>query len=222
MSGTRKFFINIIKDVGALENKIIVYSKKNESHIVPVTARIGWRKDGKIVPIMYWTPDSKCFRIKHIFDMTPQSFLKNKGEGIRFFVKSILTDTAEQDSVNLNTCHESYLFFADNRFYGKNFIDGRYGHARKEYIPVMLDVFPDGGYEIIYFWVKNKRYIVEKTLNIEPHASYYAGGFGLRHVVYARLVNADDDNDPDPDNCIQREAALFLEVNKWFISRTSS
>ena len=59
------------------------------------------------------------------------------------------------------------LYLADNRFCGKNFIDERYNHASKEYIPVMLDVFPNGDYELIYFVVKELRYKVEKPISKE-------------------------------------------------------
>jgi hypothetical protein len=39
---------------------------------------------------------------------------------------------------------------------GLNNLSAWYGHAGKEYIPVMLDVFPDGGYELIYFSVATR------------------------------------------------------------------
>lgn len=87
----------------------------------------------------------------------------------------------------------------------------------KEYIPVTLDVFPDGVYELVYFWVHGSRYMIEKTSDIEYRGSFYAGGVGVLHKVDARLVGADDDEDPDPNMSVIRVAALYLELNKWFV-----
>jgi len=60
--------------------------------------------------------------------------------------------------------------------------------------------------------------MVEKTIAVEPRGSFHAGGAGLWHKVEARLVNADDDKDPDPNKSVRRLAALYLELNKWFVS----
>ena len=79
------------------------------------------------------------------------------------------------------------------------------------------DVFPDSGYELIYFIVRGTRYIVEKTIFVEPRGSFHAGGIGVWHKVEARQVNTDDDEDPDPGKSIRRMAAIYFEINKWFV-----
>ena len=76
--------------------------------------------------------------------MTRNAHLKHKGVGVWFRVKSEIVET-EYDEL-LHTQHEEYLYFDDNWFCGGNFIDGRYGHDAKEYVPVVLDVFSDGTY----------------------------------------------------------------------------
>lgn len=199
-----------------MADKTIVYSKQTGEALIPLTVRISWMPDGAIKPLMYWTPDSSCFEVKYVYEMTPLAFLKDRGEGIRFKVRAELIETPEYDDELLHTQHETYLYFADNRFCGKNFIDARYGHAGKKYIPVTLDVFPDGDYELIYFKVQDARYMVENTIEIEPRGSFHAGGVGICHKVEARLINADDDEDPDPSISILRMAALYFEINKWF------
>lgn len=200
-----------------MAEKAIVYIKQSGESSVPVTVRMEWLPDGKIMPLTYWTPDGSCYQIRHIIEMTPLAFLKDRGVGLRYKVRSVVTETPD-DSDYLSTQHEIYLYFADNWFCGKNFIDGRYGHDAKKYIPVTLDVFPDGDYELIYFWVQGKRYMVEKTLEIEPRGSFLAGGVGMWHKVEARLINANDDEDPDIHKCVRREAAVYFEINKWFVS----
>jgi hypothetical protein len=198
--------------------KDIVYSKQTGEPPVPATVRVLWLPDSSIKPVMYWLPDDSCFDVKHVYECTQLAHLKDKGIGIRFKIRGELIESAEPLCDYLRSQHETYLYFTDNRFCGKNFIDNRYGHAGKEYIPVTLDIFPDGDYEIIYFWAKDKRYMVEKTLAIEPRGSFRAGGVGVRHKVDARLVNADDDECPDIHKTVRREAALYFEVNKWFVS----
>ena len=115
--------------------------------------------------------------------------------------------------------HELYLYFADRKFFEKNIVDERYGHEGKEFISVTLDVFPNGNYELVYFWVSENRYMVEKTLEVKPRGSFHAGGVGIQHKVEARQVNADNDEDPDPENRNKRIAALYFEINKWFVRR---
>jgi hypothetical protein len=78
-----------------------------------------------------------------------------------------------------------------------------------------------GDYELAYFWVKGNRYKVEKSLAIEPHGCFHAGGVGIRHRVETRLVGFDDDEDPDPGKSIRRQAAVYLEINRWFVSVTT-
>ena len=204
-----------------MTDKAIVYIKQTDEPLIPVTARIEWQPDGKIIPLMYWTPDGCCHQVRHIYEMTPCAFLKNRREGIRFKLRAEITETPDLDDSILHIQYETYLYFVDDRFCGKNFIDGRYGHTGKEYISVMLDVFPDGDYELIYFRVQETRYMVEKTIAVEPRGSFHAGGVGIWHKVEARLVNAEDDEDPDPNNSVRRIAALYFEINKWFTVKAS-
>lgn len=201
-----------------MDENIIVYSKQVDEPRVPVTARIKWMPDGTIIPLMYWTPDGSCYQVKPGCVMMPIAFLKDRGVGIRFKVMAEIIDTPDMDDDLLHSMTETYLYLADNWFCGRNFIDARYGHAGKEYVPVTLDVFPDCSYELVYFWVHGIRYMVEKTHKVEARGSFYAGGIGIWHKVDARVVNADDDEDPDPTQTIRRLAALYFEVNKWFVT----
>lgn len=202
-----------------MEDSAIIYIKQMDGKRVPVTVRIGWLPDGKIRPLLYWTPDNLCYEVKHTYESTLLAFVKDKGAGIRFKVKAELRDASEHGVVH--TQHETYLYFADNRFCEKDFIDGRYAHGNKQYIPVILDVFPNADYELVYFRVDDNRYMVEKTLEIEPRGSFNAGGIGICHKVDVRLVNIDNDEDPDPHKSIRRQAALFWELNKWFVVKAA-
>jgi hypothetical protein len=215
---TLKHFIRITKAVNAMADKIVVYSKQINEPRIPMTVRIDWFPDGTIKPCLYWTPDGSCYQIKHVYECTPLAFLKERGVGLRFKVRAEIKETPEDYSDFQFAQHEIYLYFADNWFCGKNIIDERYGHSGKEFIAVTLDVFPVGAYELVYFIVQGTRYMVEKTLAVEPRGSFYAGGVGLRHEVEARLINADNDDDPDPDKSVLRLAALYFEINKWFVS----
>ena len=199
-----------------MAEKPIIYIKQTGEPYVPVTVRIEWLSCGKIIPLMYWTPDNSCYEIKHVYEMTPIAFLKERGEGIRFRVRAMVTDVPEPDSNFQNIQHETYLYLADKFFNGKNIIDGRYGHEAKEFIPVMLDVFPDCGYELIAFKAQGITYVVERTLAIEPRASFYAGGVGVWHKVSARQVNSDYE-DMDSVIFLSRTSALYFELNKWFV-----
>jgi hypothetical protein len=60
--------------------------------------------------------------------------------------------------------------------------------------------------------------MVEKTIAVESRGSYHAGGTGRWHKVEARQINDNDDEDPDPIKSIRRLAALYFEVNKWFVT----
>lgn len=200
-----------------MSDKTVIYIKRPDEPPVPVTARIEWLPDGKIKPLMYWTPDGSCHLVRHVYEMTLCAFLKDRGEGVRFKVTAEIAESPEQDESLRYAQYETYIYFADNWFCGKNFIDGRYVHEGKEYIPVSLDVFPDGGYELLYFWARGARYIVEKTDEIEPRGSFLAGGIGVRHKVEARQVNAENDDDPDTSKSVRRAAGLYFEVNKWFV-----
>lgn len=200
-----------------MTGKILIYSKQSVEPSIPLTVRIDWLPDGTIKPRMYWTPDGTCHKVVSLFEGVPIDFLKERGEGICFKVVGEITETPDSDDRLLSIQHETSLYLAHNRFTQKNVIDQRYGHSGKEYISVTLDIFPDGDYEIVYFVCRDARYKVEKTIMVEPRGSFYAGGVGLWHKVEARLVNADDDDDPDPHHSIQRLGSLYLEFNKWFV-----
>lgn len=200
-----------------MEKETVIYSKQSNEPRIPLTVRIDWFPDGTIKPRMYWTPDGTCYKVVSLFEGVLIDFLKVCGEGLRFKVIGEVIYTPESDDDLLHTRSETYLYLADNRFCQKNIIDKRYGHACKEYIPVTLDVFPDGEYEIVYFECRGARYKAEKTIMVEPRGSFNAGGAGLWHKVEARLVNADNDDDPDPKKSVQRLGALTLEFNKWFM-----
>lgn len=199
----------------------VIYIKQNGEPLVPITARIEWSSKGIIIPRLYWTPDGTLYKV-FPSEAVPLAFLKDRCEGLRFKVRSEIIETCEPYSELLHTRYETYLYLADRRFYEKNVIDERYAHAQKHYISVTLDYFPDGDYELVYFWVHDTRYKVEKTIEVEPRGSFHAGGAGLWHKVEARLVNADNDEDPDPNKSICRLAAIYLEFNKWFVPVANS
>lgn len=201
-----------------MADKTVIYCKKSGEPCVPLTVRIEWLPDGTIIPLLYWTPDGSCYKVNIIFECVPLPFLKDHGEGLRFRVRGEVIETPEyDDDMLLHAQEETYIYLADSRFYQKNIIDTRYKHAGKEYIPVTLDVFPDSDYELIYFSVHGERYMIEKTFDIAPRGSFKAGGVGIWHKVKARLINADDDEDPDPQKSVRRTAALYWELNKWFV-----
>jgi len=163
-------------------DKVLVYIKQSGGQPVPVTVRVEWLPDGKIKPILYWTPDGSCYEIKHIHECTLRAYLKEKDMGVRFRVRAEVIETPEPYS-DYVLQHETYLYFADDWFCGKNIIDSRYGHAGKEYVRVTLDVFPDSGYELINFTVKGENYSVAHTVDIEQCGNFAAGGIGVRHKV---------------------------------------
>jgi len=196
----------------------IVYIRQHGEQPIPVTARIEWLSDGSIKPCLYWTPDGGCYTILPDYKCVMLAHLKDKAEGLRYTVHAEPAETLESGYGRGAVRQDAYLYFADNRFCGRNFIDGRYGHAGKEYIPVTMDVFPNGDYELCCFWVKGLRYTVEKTIAVEPRSTFRAGGVGLYHKVKARQVNADNDDDPNPEKSIRRTAGLYFEVNKWFVA----
>lgn len=195
-----------------------IYCKQQGGVICPLTVSIDWLPDGTIKPRMFWTPDGACNQVLYISECVPLSFLRERGEGLRFKVTAKVLETPDPCVEINNTPYETYLYFEDNRFCEKNIIDNRYGHAGKEYIPVSMDVFPDGDYELTYFWFHKERYQVEKTCDIELRGAFNAGGLGLWHKVMARKVNENDDEDPDPAHPETRPAALYYEINKWFVA----
>ena len=199
-----------------MSDKAVVYIKHDDNPHVPVTVRLDWLSNGKIKPCLYWTPDGSCYEIKHIYEMTPLAFLKDKGEGVRFKVRATLIETPEPYADYQFCQHEVYLYLADNFFYGRNIIDDRYGHDGKEFVPVTLDVFPDCKYELISFSVQEQQYVVEKTIAVEPRGSFQAGGIGVWHKVKAQRASVDG-GDPKSHNYDIRISALYFEINKWFV-----
>ncbi len=201
-----------------MADKIVVYSKQSGGPVIPLTVRIDWLADGTIIPLMYWTPDGTCYMVVGQSPGIKMAFLKDRGVGLRWKVRGEIIETPDPECDDLlHTQYETYLYLADQRFSEKNIIDERYGHTGKEFIPVTLDVFPDGDYELIYFWARGSRYMVEKTADVDNRGSFAAGGVGVWHKVEARLINADDDEDPDPRKSVRRIAAVYLELNKWFV-----
>jgi len=189
-----------------------IYIKRLDEPPIPVTARIEWLASGRIKPCFFWTANGSCYEVKHVYEAVQMAHLRESGVGLRFKIK------AEACSDDEHGQFETYLYFADDWFCGRDIIDARYGHAGKEYIPVTLDVFPDCEYEIIDFCVKGELYTVGRTVAIEPRGSFSAGGVGVWHKVEACLLS--DDNDTIP-KVTQRMAALYFEINKWFVSVAS-
>jgi len=185
-----------------------IYIKQPNERPIPVTVRIEWLPNGKIKPLMYWTPDNSCYVIKHIYESTLLAFLKEKGEGIRFRVKAEIEGAPNYMDY---ARHEVYLYIVDNRFCAKNFIDGRYANPLKEYIPVVLDVFPDAEYELVSFRVGQNCYMVEDTLDVEFRSSYKIAGMGIWHKVRVRMM--------DEECC---HASLVWEMDKWLIYKKAS
>ena len=195
---------------------IIFIKQPGESH-VPVTVRIKWLPNGTIKPIKYWTPDDSCYVVKRVYETMPLALLKDNGEGVRFRVSAEIEGGAEQFiDYHHVTQHETYLYFLSNFFCGKNIIDDRYKHSGKEYIPVTLDVFPSGNYELVSFEVHGTTYIVDRTVHKEPRGSFLAGGIGVRHDVKSRRINPNSDG-LGPLTGNNRDAALYLELDKWFV-----
>jgi len=201
---------------------VVVYGKQTDGPGVPLTVRIAWLPDGSIKPLLYWTPERACYKIERLYECVPLAFLHNGGEGLRFNVKAVVIETPEPFTNPEYEKSQTYLYLTNNRFCEKNIVDDRYVYEGKEYIPVVMDVFPDGEYELIYFWTCGKRFKVEKTALIEPCGAFQAGGVGLRHSVDARQIHEEDEEDIDPANSVRRPAALFLELNKWFVATSPS
>lgn len=201
-----------------MEKGIVIYGKQSGEPPIPLTIRIEWSPDGTIRPKQYWAPDGTLFDVISQSVGMPIAFLKDRGVGLRFKARAEIVDTPEPHSELLNTQQDTYLYLADQRFSEKNIIDERYGHIGKEYIPVTLDIYPNGDYQLISFWVRGARYVVEATMEIERRGAFQAGGVGIRHKISARLVNADNDDDPDQNMSVLRTAALYWELNKWFVS----
>ena len=187
--------------------KTVVYLKLDGEPPIPVTVQICWLPNGKIRPLMYWTPDNSCYKVKHVYESTKLAYLKQGGEGIRYRVNAELAESPGQD-YHAYAHHEVYLYFASNLYCPKCLIDEGYGHASKKYIPVTLDVFPWGDYEIVGFQVDDKQYTVERTIMRESRGSYNVGGVGVWHMVEAREADGSF-----------RLAGLYLEFDKWFVNK---
>jgi hypothetical protein len=200
-----------------MQDKAVAYCKQSGGAVVPLTVRIEWLPDGAIEPLLYWTPDGTCYKVIGHSPSVSLAYLKDGGVGLRFKICGEIIETPDPETDELlHTRYESHLYLADKRFSEKNIIGEQYVHPGKEYIPVTLDVFPDGGYELVCFSAHGARYVVEKTTAVDNRSSYKAGGFGIWHKVEARLVGADDD-DSAPGMCELRMAAIYLELNKWFV-----
>ena len=195
----------------------LIYCEQVGEPPVPVTARIEWRPDGTIQPRLYWTPDGSCYQVKHISERTPIAFLKSRGEGLRLKIRAEAMEQPEPNDDFPAAQSETYLYFADNWFCGKNIVDERYVHTGKEFIPVTMDVFPNCEYELVSFVVKGTRYRIERTVSIEPHGNFSVGGVGMRHKVEARPVGAHDEKDANRSLSARRQASLYFEINKWFV-----
>ena len=172
-----------------------VYIKNPGGPLVPVTVRVDWLPTGSIRPISYWTPDGSCYEVTRIFETIPLAFVKDRGEGLRIKVRAEIEGGAKQYAdYHHVTLHETYLYFIDNFFCGKNIIDERYKHDEKAYIPVTLDIFPSGDYEIVFYEVHGRKYMVDKTVKKELRGSFHAGGIGIRHEVKSRQIDSQGDD----------------------------
>jgi len=205
-----------------MADKVAIYIKQSDDTSIPVKVRIEWLPDGTIKPSLYWTPDGSCYEIKHIYNKIPLTLLKTRREGLRFKTRAEIRETPEPYRDHRCFQHEAYLYFNHSMFCGRNIIDDRYSHNSKEFITVTLDVFPNCKYELVCFQVQGANYVVEKNIAIEPRASYHAGGIGVWHKVKARQVNQNSgDEYPNMSNTAIRMAALYFEINKWFVITAS-
>ena len=177
-----------------MPERTLVYIKRPGEPSIPVTVRIEWLANGKIEPCLFWMPGGSCYEIKQVYECVFMAHLKESGTGIRFKIKAEVVETPEPYCADEHGQYEAYLYFDDNWFCGRDIIDSRYGHAGKEYIPVALDIFPSGDYELVYFYVKGELYEVERTIAVEPRGSFTAGGVGMWHKVEAFLVSDDSNN----------------------------
>gem|GEM_PF-1501567 len=215
-----------------MAERIVVYSKENGA-LTPLTVRVDWLPNGVIRPRMYWTPDGSCLRITQVAECVRLGHLKETGAGVRFRVTAQMAEPgdlpapfsykkvatplpaalARKRSWDSFPEYELYLYLADNFFCAANILGDEYAHNAKAYIPVTLDVFPSGDYELVGFEAGGVCYTVDKTYSVRPGGSYKAGGAGLRHEVEA-TAQAAANADAAPNS---RRAALYLELNKWFV-----
>ena len=197
--------------------KALIYCRRSGERGYPITARIEWLADGVILPIMYWMPDGSCFEVTHTRECIPLAYLKEGGQGLRFTVRARLVRAENAYLGDAQQDYETYLYFADRKFSAKNIIDAQYCHVGKEFVPVVMDVFPDCEWMLINFKARGAQYMVEKTTCVEPRGCFNGGGIGLCHIVDARRVS-------DPEEILEerggicRRAALYFEFNKWFVT----
>jgi len=183
----------------------VVYIKQANEPPIPVTVRLEWLPNGKIKPIMYWTPDNSCYEVKHVYESTSLAFLREKGVGIRFRVRAEMREMPDNTSC---ARHETFLYLADMRFCESGFIDDRYSHPNKKYVTVTVDVFPNAEYELVRFCVGDECYVVERTLKVEPRALYRVGGIGVWHRVDVRANSGGE----------WQRKAVFWEVGGWYVA----
>lgn len=83
-------------------------------------------------------------------------------------------------------------------------IERRYENDKKVYVKVAATFSPDGKLQpVAFWWEDNKRYNVDRIIDVCRAASLKAGGAGIR---YTCLV-------------LGREVNLFFEEDRWFFER---
>ena len=198
-----------------------IYIQQQDKPSVPVTVRVHWLPCGTIKPLSIWTPDGTCYEVKHVYESIRLSLLKDlkeRRDGLRFRIRAEIEGGARQYAdYHHITQLEVYLYFADSMFSAKNIIDNRYVHDGKAYIPVTLDVFPSGDYEVVFFEVNGARYCVDCTEKREPRGSFNFGGIGIRHEVMCRKITPNDEHVLSLINSNCERRALTRELNKWFV-----
>ena len=200
-----------------MAERIVVYSKQENGEMMPLTMRVEWLPTGVIKPRMYWTPDGSCFQVTHVIECVRLAHLKSGGKGIRFKVMAMMIESEDIGAEPSPVSYEIYLYLADDFFCAANMIDEQYAHDGKVYIPVTMDIFPGGDYELICFWVRGVCYCVDRTYDVTLGGSYEAGGVGLRHGVMATMVKDAGGDAVNATKLSSRKASLYLELNKWFV-----
>jgi hypothetical protein len=80
----------------------------------------------------------------------------------------------------------------------------RYQNESKVYVKVEALFYPDGRlYPVAFWWENERRYSIDKVLNICRAASLKAGGVGLR---YTCMIHG-------------QQAYLYYEEDRWFMER---
>ena len=195
-----------------------VYIKQSEGIATPITVRIHWLANGDWYPTLFWMPNGICYEVSlPILERAPLSCLKEKGVGTRITAN---VNMAEDSGESTNLCkggQSVHIYFADSKFDAKCIVDAAYNHNKKLYISVEVDIFSEGSYELVGITVDSDKYLVSRTLSVEPRGSYGAGGVGICHKL--RVVKEGQQGDcPLP----WREANVYLEFDRWFIHIGSS